>query len=561
MIENKDDILEENIEETESVTEEKVHLEEADVAEDIIDETTDDVEEEKFVSKTNSSENNSRITNVDEIMADVELVMTREIKPEEVEEELKKKRELKKAKKKAAEEAAIANAKPEERRALRRKKRQHDRRVAFLVAVIVLVVLVTGGVLGKGFAKKWFDDRKTSSQPEVAVVTPEVIEEQTPEIIFTPEVIEEQEEVEPEPEPEEIVPEETPEELFDKMLDEMIAQMPLEDKVAGLFIVTPEALTGQANVTKAGDGTKTALEEHAIGGVIYFKSNISSADQIKEMIDNTASYSKYPLFFAVDEEGGDVARVQAGLKLDKTPTAGELGKAGDPEAVYNTYSGIGSYLKEYGFNVDFAPVADTLTNSDNTAIGDRSFSINNDVVTEMVPQAVKGIQDAGVSACLKHWPGQGDVDADTHAGVAVTEKTKEDMSQLEFKPFVAGIEAGVDMIMVGHIAAPEITGDNTPCSLSKEVVTEILRDELKYDGIIITDALNMSAVSEYYGSDEAAIKALKAGCDMILMPEDFVLAFDGVVEAVKEGTISEERINDCLKRVYRIKYAETLMQE
>lgn len=605
MLDNKDDILEEN---TEEVTEaaagenaEKV-VEEAEKAEaeavvegnaeeaveetadsDIVaegsdtDEKADETEagdetvEAESVEQTegtdadkkaDATDKAARITNVDEIMADVELVMTREINPEEVEAELQKKnkkKEVKKAKKKAAEAAAKADVKPEERRALRRKKRKHDRWVAFVVFLIVLAVIVTGGIVGKGFLQKWLDGRKNAAVTEVVAVTPEVEAEPTPEIIFTPEIIEEPEE--PEPEPEEIVPEESPEELFDKMLDEMIAQMPLEDKVAGLFVITPEALTGQASVTKAGDGTKTALEEHAVGGIIYFKSNISSADQLKEMIDNTASYSKYPLFFAVDEEGGDVARVQAGLKLEKTPTANELGKTDDPAVVYSTYTGIGSYLKEYGFNVDFAPVADTLTNMDNAAIGGRAFSTESDVVSKMVPQAVRGLQDAGVSACLKHWPGQGDVDTDTHEGVAITEKTKEEMSQLEFEPFRAGIEAGVDMIMVGHIAAPEITGDNTPCSLSKEVITEILREELDYDGIIITDALNMGAISEYYGADEAAIKALKAGCDMILMPEDFVLAFDGVVNAVKEGTISEERINDCLKRVYRVKYAETLMPE
>lgn len=558
-----EEIEETDLEDTEETVEESPEVE-AEAVEDISEEVDESAEDDdaKLAKEKTDAEKSSRVTNVDEIMADVELVMTREINPEEVEAELQKKnkkKEAKKAKKKAAEAAAKADVKPEERRALRRKKRKHDRWVAFVVFLIVLAVIVTGGIVGKGFLQKWLDGRKNAAVTEAVAVTPEVEAEPTPEIIFTPEIIEEPEEIETEPE--EIVPEETPEELFDKMLDEMIAQMPLEDKVAGLFIVTPEALTGQANVTKAGDGTKTALEEHAVGGVVYSKSNISSADQVKEMIDSTASYSKYPLFFAVDEEGGDIARVQAGLKLDKTPTAFELGKADDQEAVYTTYTGIGSYLKEYGFNLDFAPVADTLTNIENATIGSRAFSSESDVVSKMVPQAVRGLQEAGVSACLKHWPGQGDVDTDTHEGVAITEKTKEEMSQLEFEPFRAGIEAGVDMIMVGHVAAPEITGDNTPCSLSKEVITEILRDELKYDGIIITDALDMKAVSEYYGADEAAIKALKAGCDMILMPEDFILAFDGVVEAVKEGTISEERINDCLKRVYRVKYADTLMQE
>ncbi|MCR5799705.1 MAG: beta-N-acetylhexosaminidase [Lachnospiraceae bacterium] len=350
----------------------------------------------------------------------------------------------------------------------------------------------------------------------------------------------------------------TEEELFDEMLDTMIAEMPLEDKVAGLFMITPEALTAQGTVTKAGDGTKAALEKYAVGGIIYFKQNITSADQVKEMIDNTNSFSKYPLFIAVDEEGGDVARVQAGLKLDKTPTAKELGEKDNTIDTYDTYNAIGNYLSEYGFNVDFAPVADVLTNENNTAIGNRSFSSDPEVVTRMIPSAVKGLQDAGVSACLKHFPGQGNVDADTHESLAITQKTKAEMTECELKSFAAGIDADVDMIMIGHFSAPELTGDNTPCSISKDVITGILREEMGYDGIIITDAMNMSAISEYYSADEAAIKAIKAGADIVLMPEDFELAYNGVIDAVKDGTIDEQRINDCLKRIYRVKYAGTL---
>lgn len=524
------------------------------------DNTTEESSLEKE-EESNSQAQSVRTSNIDEIMGDVEFVMTREINPEEVEAELaksKKAKAAKNAKKKAAEAAAIADVKPEERRALRRQKRKHDRRVAFIAFILILIVLVAAGIFGKGFVQNWWEERKAVVEPTPVAVEvveePEEIEE-VPEIEFTPEIIEEPEE------PEVVEPEETPEEIFDKMLDEMIAEMSLEDKVAGLFIITPEALTGQSNVTKAGDGTKAALEQYAIGGLIYSKSNITSADQIKEMIANTSSYSKYPLFFGVDEEGGDVTRVQSGLKLDKIPTAAELGEADDTVAVYDTYSGIANYLTEYGFNLDFAPVADTLTNSDNTSIGKRAFSTNSEIVAKMIPQAVLGLQNAGVSACLKHWPGQGNADADTHEGIATTDRNQEQMDQVEFAPFRAGIEAGVDMIMVSHISAPELTGDNTPCSLSKDVITGILRDEMDYDGIIITDALDMSAVSEYYGADEAAIKALKAGCDMILMPEDFVLAFDGVVAAVQNGTISEERINDCLKRVYRVKYADALSNE
>ncbi len=502
-----------------------------------------------------------RISDVNDIMADVELVATREINPDEVEKELAARAEgRKKSNKSGSSDAKLSNSlRPEERRAIRRKKRKHDRNVAIVAVSVVLVVLAALIFVGKNYVGMLPIFDKDEEVAEVAVPTPEPVEV----IDFTPEieVIEEIPEPEVIEEPEVTEPLQTQEEIFDEMLEGMIAEMSLEDKVAGLFVITPEALTGQGNVTKAGDGTKAALEQYPVGGIIYFKQNITGEEQVREMLANTVSFSKYPLFLAIDEEGGDVARVQAGLGLEKSMTAQDMGFADDPSLVYDTYNKIGTYLADYGFNVDFAPVADVLTNPDNTAIGKRSFSDNAEVAARLVPEAVKGLQSVGITSCLKHWPGQGEVDADTHEGIAATEKTRADMEECEFLPFKAGVEAGAQMIMVGHFSAPEITGDNTPCSLSKDVITGILREDWEYDGVIITDAMNMGAISEYYGSDEAAIKALKAGCDMILMPEDFTVAIEGVVEAVKDGTIDEQRINDSLKRVYRIKYADTLGDE
>ena len=172
----------------------------------------------------------------------------------------------------------------------------------------------------------------------------------------------------------------------------------------------------------------------------------------------------------------------------------------------------------------------------------------------MVAGAVEGLQSAGVSACLKHFPGHGDTAGDSHTGAAETDRTKEEMAAAEFLPFQSGIEAGADMVMVGHISAPNLTGgEKVPASLSEEIITGILRSELGYDGIIITDAMNMAAVTDYYEADVAAIMALKAGADMILMPEDFQQAYEGVLQAVQDGTVSQERVDDSLKRIYRVK--------
>lgn len=441
----------------------------------------------------------------------------------------------------------------EDRRIARQKRRQTNRIIAFTVFFVLVALIAIGSIIGA----KAVSDGVEKEEPVAVIeeITPAVTE---PVIDMTPLITqeeEEQEEEEPTPEVQ------SEEELLEEMVTNMIAEMTLEEKVAGLFIVTPESLTGQSAVTKAGDGTKEALEKYPVGGVVYFKQNITSADQIKEMIDNTVSYSRYPLFIAVDEEGGDVARIQQALKLDKIPTAKELGEENNTITTFDAYNSIGNYMKEYGFNLDFAPVADVLTNPDNKAIGDRSFGSDADVVTNMVSSAVKGLDEAGVYTCVKHFPGQGDVDGDTHQTLASTTKTKTDMESCELLSFKAAIESGVDMIMVGHFSAPALTEEPLPCSISKEVMTDLLRVEMGYNGVIITDSMSMAAISEYYGADEAAIKALKAGADMILMPEDFELAYNGVIDAVKDGTIDEHRINDSLARVYKVKYKDTLQPE
>ena len=443
---------------------------------------------------------------------------------------------------------------PQERRAERQKRRKKSRMIAF--AVFAVLVIITA--IGAGFGIKALNEKKAAEQPQFPVVEELPVEEEKTVVDMTPVITQEVEEEEPEEEKE---PEQTKDELLDEMIESMIAEMTLEDKVAGLFVVTPESLTGQSAVTKAGDGTKKALEQYPVGGVIYFKQNISSSDQIKEMIDNTVSYCRYPLFIAVDEEGGDVARVREALKLEKTPTAQELGENNSFDDTKNTYKEIGSYLAEYGFNLDFAPVGDVLTNPDNKAIGNRSFGEDAALVSDMVGGAIDGLHESNMVTCVKHFPGQGGADADTHQTLASISGSRADMEACELIPFKTAIEHGVDMIMVGHVSTPGITDDGLPASLSKAIMTDMLRVDMEYNGVIITDSMSMAAISEYYGADEAAIKALKAGADMILMPEDFEIAYKGVIHAVNEGTIDEKRIDDSLARVYRIKYRDELKDD
>ena len=433
------------------------------------------------------------------------------------------------------------NYSQQDRREERRKRRQRNQIAAYITLMVLIAALATGIV----FLVRFLTQR---GQTDTAANNQSKVEE----ILASEETIQMQE-------PAQTTEQLTNEQRLDEIVNAGIEVMPLEDKVAGLFIVTPESITGVSTAVQAGEGTQEALARYAVGGMVYFSQNMQSQEQLAEMIDNTLLYTKYPLFIAVDEEGGSVARVADAGIGQTVDSAQAIGQSGDANIAYQAGATIGTYLSQLGFNLDFAPVAD-LANVENSVMASRSYGSDPAVVSGFVTSMMQGLEEQNVTACLKHFPGIGSSTQDTHDGLASTDRSAEDFRANEFAVFQAGIDAGANMIMVGHMAAPSLTGDNTPCSLSSSVVTDILRTELNFEGVIITDALNMSAVSEYYSSDEAAVLALRAGCDMLLMPEDFETAYNGVLQAVQDGTISEERINDSLRRIYRIKYADRVTE-
>lgn len=363
------------------------------------------------------------------------------------------------------------------------------------------------------------------------------------------------------PEEAEPVQEETSEEgagenqLSGAGAEELLASMTLEEKAAQIFFVTPEAITGVETATVAGDATRQALAAHPVGGIVYFGKNILDPAQTRSMLENTWNYSnevmKVPVWLGVDEEGGRVARVAGNSQFSVTRYSNmrSIGDTGDPAQAYQVGVTIASYLKELGFNMDFAPDADAITNPENTVIGDRSFGTDPSLVGEMAAQAVQGFQDQGISACIKHFPGHGQTVGDTHEGYAYTQKTMEEMKASDLLPFEKGIEAGTDFVMVSHISAPNAISQDVPASLSSEFITDLLRNEMGYEGIIITDAMNMGAIAEHYGSAQAAVAAFTAGVDMILMPEDFQAAYQGILDAVGNGTISQERLDQSVLRI------------
>lgn len=343
-------------------------------------------------------------------------------------------------------------------------------------------------------------------------------------------------------------------------VDERIGAMTLEQKVAQLFIVTPEALVeGVSQVTQAGDMTREGVTVHPVGGIVYFAQNLLDPEQTTTMLANVKQFyadaGNVAPFIAVDEEGGTVVRVadNEAFGAQDVGDASALGSAGDTEAAKRAAEQIADYLMPLGFNLDFAPVADVVDPLRSDTMGLRSFSSDAAVAADMVRAEVEGFRDKKMLCCAKHFPGIGAAAGDSHEGAITIEATNEELETVDLVPFRAAIEAGVPMIMVGHVSLPNIVGDSTPAPLSSAVVQGMLRDSLGYTGIIVTDSLSMGAITDYYTPAEAAVAALKAGCDIPLMPERLDEAYQGVLSAVQVGELTEERLDESLTRILTAK--------
>lgn len=336
---------------------------------------------------------------------------------------------------------------------------------------------------------------------------------------------------------------------------EILETMELDEKICQLFIVTHDQLTGVSAVNKSGPTTKAAIEKYPVGGVIYFSPNLVSRDQCIRMIRDLQSYSRLGLFISVDEEGGTVTRLAQNSQMGTTKfsSMGVIGKDEDTDAAYNVGYTIGTEIAELGFNLDFAPVADVNSNPRNPVIGKRAFHTDPCIAADLVAACVEGFTDSGTLCTLKHFPGHGDTLADSHYGAVTIDKTLEELMACELVPFRAGIEAGAPVVMVGHITVPELSKEDVPATFSVEIVTELLRETLGFDGVIITDSMQMGAVTNRYASGEAAVKALQAGVDIILMPSRLSDAVSGIREAVESGELTEGRIDESVLRILELK--------
>lgn len=430
-----------------------------------------------------------------------------------------------------------------ERKIYRHKRRVRNQIISYVVITVILAGLITGGIIGVKKLMTVINDKKQAE--ELKKQLDELSDsEDTPPAVEAP-----QEEPDSEPEGET--------DWLENMVNDTIAGMSLEDRVAGLFIITPEALTGTDTVIQAGDTTREKLGEQPVGGLIYSSRNIRDESQLKEMLQNTKTYSKSVPFLVVEEEGGGRSPLAESGLVENVGKMADIGAGADPEAARTAGSTIGGYLAGYGFNVNLAPVADLLVEG-NAVIGERAFGADAGQISSFVSSFVEGSQGSGVSACLKYFPGLGDAQTDAAAGMITSEKTLEDLTGTNFPAYQAGIASGADFVMVSHLSLPQVTGDNTPSSLSGKIIAEILRGQLGFQGIVITDAMNVAAITEYYTPDEAAVKALQAGADMILMPEDYTQAYQGVLDAVNSGAITQEQVDESLRRIFRVKLRDRL---
>ena len=339
--------------------------------------------------------------------------------------------------------------------------------------------------------------------------------------------------------------------------DEVLQSMTLTEKVGQLFVICPELLYDTMRghyETELTSDMKEALSQYPAGGFILYGGNIISPDQLLKFTADLKEACDIMPLMAIDEEGGTVARIarNASFDIENVGSMIDIGSTGDPENAYNAGATIGEYISYYGFNMDFAPVADIKIDPDNAVTKSRSFGDDPELVSKMVGAFLDALHSQNIAGSVKHFPGHGAATNDTHLGYSAVYKTWEELLQMEVIPFRENFSKA-DSIMIGHLSLVNVTSDDLPASLSYELITGKLRNELGYDGVILSDALNMGAILESYTAGEAAVMAFLAGNDILLMPSDYYEAFNAVYKAVESGKISESRLNESVRRILALK--------
>ena len=334
------------------------------------------------------------------------------------------------------------------------------------------------------------------------------------------------------------------EEIMDGMTD--------YEKVCQLIILLPDTITGVSPTTQAGDLSRQALETYPVCGFSFGQNNLRNREQVTQMLEGFQSYSKLGMMFCLDEEGGIVWRVMGNNALGTTRLESMYNyKDQGTQTAYDNAKTIAQDISALGFNVDFAPVADVWSNPDNTVIGKRAYSDDFAQAAELIPEAVKGFHDGGVACTLKHFPGHGCTVQDSHQGLAIVDRTEEELWEEELVPFKAGIDAGADLVMVGHLKVDALDPEY-PATLSYDIVTGLLREKLGFEGVVITDSLGMGALNDYTETEKAVL-AINAGCDILLGVRNPSTTIPGLQKSIEDGTLTMERVEESVLRILMFK--------
>ena len=333
------------------------------------------------------------------------------------------------------------------------------------------------------------------------------------------------------------------------VIQNKIDTMSLDEKIGQLVTIGFEGYTMDDNITNL-------IKEQKVGGVILFSKNVENSNQLLSLINSIKtnnSQNKIPLFVSIDEEGGRVSRMPK--EITKLPSNGVIGKRNDGDLSYKIGKIIGEELKTFGFNMNFAPVLDINSNPNNPVIGDRSFGNNPDIVNKLGIKTMEGLIQNNIVPVVKHFPGHGDTSVDSHIGLPVVNKDLTELSDFELIPFKEAIKNNVDAIMVSHILLNKID-PNYPSSMSKAVITDMLRENLKFPGVVITDDMTMGAIVKYYDIGDAAVKSINAGSDIILVCHNYdnaLKVINSLKTAAQNNIITAERINESVYRILKLK--------
>lgn len=353
-------------------------------------------------------------------------------------------------------------------------------------------------------------------------------------------------------------PSPTGEELRAARLQEILENMTLHEKICQLFIVYPEAITGVSPMITADSAVGQALADWPVGGFLFDKKNMVDRRQVTDMLTTVQTMSNIPLILTCDEEGGRVNRLMSTVGTTWVGPMLDYKDSGTETAFENAKT-IAADLLSCGFNTDLAPVADVWSNPDNTVIGDRAYSDDFAQAAELVAAAVEGFHTGGAACTLKHFPGHGNTSADSHYGAVYVERTLEELRENELLPFQSGIDAGADAVMIGHLIVSDI--DSEPAPFSCRIVTGLLREEMGFTGVVMTDGLQMQAMTDHYSSAEIARKAVKAGVDLLLCPLDLEEAVTALEDAVETGEITQARIDESVLRILELKLRQGILKE